>query len=73
MERAVDVTESGVGVRRVMIRRPPANALDIAAVRSLEEVFRDLGRDPPERGVVLTGAGEIFCAGDEPFWDASSL
>lgn len=51
------------GVSVVTINRPPVNALDADAVEALRVAFEALGRDPPPKGVVLTGAGAAFSAG----------
>lgn len=58
----VDLADDN-GVRRVTINRPPANALDTPAIEALEATFLALVQNPPAHGVVLTGAGAMFCAG----------
>ncbi|HTV53210.1 MAG TPA: enoyl-CoA hydratase-related protein [Steroidobacteraceae bacterium] len=50
----------------VTLDRPKANAIDLAASRRLNEVFRAFRDDPQLRVAVVTGTGErFFCAG----WD----
>lgn len=43
--------------------RDRMNSLDERDHRELAEIWRDIGRDPAVRVVVLTGAGDVFCAG----------
>ncbi|MBE9605669.1 enoyl-CoA hydratase/isomerase family protein [Acetobacteraceae bacterium H6797] len=51
---------------RVTINRPARrNALDGQAWADLERNFRALAAEPGLRGVILTGAGGAFCAGDD--------
>ena len=50
----------------VTLDRPKANAIDLAASRRLNEVFRAFRDDPQLRVAIVTGTGErFFCAG----WD----
>lgn len=53
-------TLDGVAVLR--INRPPVNALDLPTILELEAAFARLGAERPA-GLVLTGAGGVFCAG----------
>lgn len=46
--------------------RPPGNALDLDAVLLLERYFDLATHSPPERGMVITGIGDTFCAGVDP-------
>ena len=58
------------GVATVTLDRPERrNAAHEAMHRELEDVFRDVGEDDDIRAIVLTGAGDAFCAGG----DASSM
>lgn len=60
----LDRTDPAVPV--VVIDRPRRrNALDHAAWRDLGTTFRQLGGEAGVRGVILTGAGGAFCAGDD--------
>ena len=53
-------------VATVTLDRPDArNALDAALKRELLAAIRAAGRDRAVRGVVLTGAGPAFCAGQD--------
>lgn len=57
--------ESRDGVARVCIDRPERmNAIDAAAERELEAIWRRIEEDTSARCVVITGSGEkAFCAG----------
>src|SRR6202051_347923 len=53
-------------ILEVAIDRPKANAINLAASRRLNEVFRAFRDDPKLRIAIVTGAGDrFFCAG----WD----
>jgi crotonobetainyl-CoA hydratase len=59
-------THAGGAVLEVTLDRPKANAIDLAASRRLNEVFRAFRDDRELRVAIVTGAGErFFCAG----WD----
>jgi enoyl-CoA hydratase/carnithine racemase len=51
------------GVRWLTLDRPPANAIDESLMLALEEATADAEVDDTVRAVVLTGAGDFFCAG----------
>jgi enoyl-CoA hydratase/carnithine racemase len=53
------------GILHVTLARPPANALSIAAMASLQAEF-DRARDDKEvRVIVLAASGKVFCAGHD--------
>lgn len=58
----IDVARHGK-VALVTLRRPPANALNIALTEEIASVFGALGQDDEVKSVVLTGQGKSFCAG----------
>lgn len=59
---------------RVSLNRPELrNALDSALIAELAQAFRDLGRDPGVRSIVLSGEGKVFCAGADVNWMRASL
>lgn len=58
----IDV-ETTDGVALLRFARPPANAIDLDAVRALEATLADLEADAATRAVVLTGHGAFFSAG----------
>jgi enoyl-CoA hydratase len=54
------------GVATITLNRPERrNAAHDPMHRELETVFRDVGEDDDIRAIVLTGAGETFCAGGD--------
>lgn len=54
------------GVAKLTLNRPDArNAMSQELIRDLTEATRQLAADEKARVVVLTGAGEIFCAGGD--------
>jgi enoyl-CoA hydratase len=55
--------EAHPGVLIATIDRPPVNAVNVDFFRTATEFFRDIGRDPKARCVILTGAGRLFSAG----------
>ncbi|MGB3317038.1 MAG: crotonase/enoyl-CoA hydratase family protein [Albidovulum sp.] len=57
------------GVTTLTLNRPEKhNALSAAMIAELTEVAGRLGRDPAVRVIVLTGAGDSFCAGGDLGW-----
>lgn len=60
------VIERDGATATVWLNRPTAyNALSEAVLQQLEEAFRQLGREPDVRVVVLGGRGAAFCAGHD--------
>ncbi len=58
------LSERRGGVRLLTLNRAPSrNALDPALVAALTGAVRAVGSEPGVRAVVLTGAGDAFCAG----------
>ena len=58
----------------VTIERPAVrNALDPATIDRLIAIFDELASDPHARAIVLTGAGDVFCAGGDLQWMRESL
>lgn len=54
------------GIARLTLNRPDArNAMSQQLIEELQSVSVQLGADEGVRGVVLSGAGEIFCAGGD--------
>ncbi len=59
----------GRGVATLTLDRPEKhNALSGELIAALTEATQRLGKDPAVRVVVLTGAGESFCAGADLGW-----
>ncbi len=67
-------TESDGVIARVTLNRPERrNAFDGRMVTELREAFEDLAQVPSLRGIVLTGAGPVFCAGADLQWMQSDM
>ena len=65
MSEGITTTTDGP-ILEVTLDRPKANAINLAASRRLNEVFRTFRDDPTLRIAIITGAGErFFSAG----WD----
>ncbi len=61
------------GVAMLTLNRPQRrNAFDAALVNSLTEAIHRHGADPDVRVILLTGAGENFCAGGDIDWMRSA-
>ena len=59
----VDIAD---GIALVTMDRPASrNAVNAAMHHGLEIVFQELSYHPAVRAIVLTGAGEAFCAGGD--------
>jgi methylglutaconyl-CoA hydratase len=70
---SVSVTHSGP-VATITLNRPEVrNAFDGPMVAALRETFGQLAADDSVRVVVLTGAGDTFCAGGDLGWMRGSL
>src|SRR5690242_17027138 len=60
---AIDIKVTGV-VGTIVLNRPERrNALTRAMIAQLAQAFGDLHQEKRVRAVVLTGAGDTFCAG----------
>jgi enoyl-CoA hydratase len=57
------IHSKGDGIEILTLRRPPANAMDIALLADLRNAFSSLARDDSTRAIVLTAEGTTFCAG----------
>ncbi|GAC1543310.1 MAG: enoyl-CoA hydratase-related protein [Vulcanimicrobiaceae bacterium] len=71
---------SSLAVRRVghfahvELDRPDVrNAFDAASIAEIDEAFTSLSHDPSVRGIVLSGAGALFCGGADIAWMRASL
>ena len=63
--RFLDVKHDG-GVTTIVLNRPERrNAVHEAMHRELEDIWADVAGDDTIRAVVVTGAGEAFCAGGD--------
>lgn len=60
----LDINEQGVA--RLTLNRPDSrNAMSQEMIRDLADAARQLADDPKVRVIVLTGAGNVFCAGGD--------
>jgi len=67
--RTIDVAVDARGVARLTLNRPEAhNAFSTEMMEEIAAAAGRLDRDPAARVVVLTGAGESFCAGGDLKW-----
>lgn len=65
----IQVTVDDRGVATLLLNRPEKhNAMNDELIREVTEAARELDSDPKVRCVVLTGAGESFCAGGDLKW-----
>jgi len=63
------LVESEKGLARITLNRPDRrNAFDASMVEEIRQAFHTLGEDRSVRGIVLAGAGEMFCAGADLRW-----
>lgn len=64
--QAIQVTTSDQGVARLTLNRPEArNAMSQQLIEELRAAAAELVADPRVRVIVLTGAGDVFCAGGD--------
>lgn len=67
------VIDSDGSIARVMLNRPERrNAFDGRMVTELSEAFEELAQESSLRGIVLAGAGPVFCAGADIQWMQSA-
>ncbi len=65
----LSLTTDARGVATLVLNRPDKhNAMNAVMIEELAEAAAVLGADPAVRVVVLTGAGESFCAGGDLGW-----
>lgn len=69
MTDVLQVERDGRGVVTLTLDRPEVrNALSPELLTALEEALTNLGDDRSVRVVVLTGSGDVFCAGADLQW-----
>ncbi|MBB6181757.1 crotonase/enoyl-CoA hydratase family protein [Pseudorhizobium flavum] len=67
--KTLDVRVDDRGVAYVSLNRPDKrNSLSEQMIEDLTRMAGTLGADPAVRAVVLSGAGEVFCAGGDLTW-----
>ena len=65
----IEVTIDERGVATLLLNRPEKhNAMNAELIREVTEAANALDADPNVRVVILTGAGESFCAGGDLAW-----
>lgn len=65
----IEVTVDDRGVATLLLNRPEKhNAMNDELIREVTEAARELDANKSVRAVVLTGAGESFCAGGDLKW-----
>lgn len=74
VENAPVLVERVEAVARVVLNRPAArNALDVAMKFALVDALADVAADAGVRAVILTGAGDAFCVGQDLAEHAQAL
>ncbi len=70
MSDVLRVTRDGPFARVTLNRPEVRNAFNARLIAELHAAFADLANEPPDalRGVVLEGAGTVFCAGADIEW-----
>jgi len=65
----INVTIDERGIATLLLNRPERhNAMNDELIREVTEAARELDKNVEVRAVVLTGAGESFCAGGDLKW-----
>lgn len=67
--------ENDRGLAVVTLDRPAANAVSLEVYDELRRTFHRLGKDKDMRVAVFTGAGKVFCGGNDvnDFVDSISI
>lgn len=66
------LVETGGDLIRITLNRPERrNAFDRVMLEELRDCVVRSGNDPSIRGIILTGAGPVFCAGADLHWMGS--
>ncbi len=61
----VVLTALADGVLTITLDRPKVNAFNMQMIEATQAAFKQAGRDPQVRCVVLTGSGAVFSAGQD--------
>jgi len=61
----VVLTAMEEGVLTITLNRPKVNAFNIEMIEATQAAFKQAGRDPQVRCVLLTGSGAVFSAGQD--------
>ena len=75
MSDALRVARDGPFARVTLSRPEVRNSFNAALISELRDAFDELAAEPPDalRGVVLEGAGSVFCAGADVEWMRASV
>jgi enoyl-CoA hydratase/carnithine racemase len=65
MYQSIKIEKAGALTRVVLNRPDVRNAHDLNMFREIAQAFDEIENDPDCRCAVLTGAGDIFCAGQD--------
>ncbi len=69
MEKNAVIAKKSGGIKTIIINRESRrNALDPDTIKVLSEILDETGKEKDVRAVILTGAGNAFCAGADLKW-----
>ena len=67
--QTIEVERDARGIVTVTLNRPEVrNAMNAVLIAEMTDAFADLGGDSKVRGVIVRGAGKVFCAGADLNW-----
>jgi len=67
--QSIELTIDKRNIATVTLNRPEVhNAVSLEMIREMRKIIVELNSNPEPRGVILTGAGETFCAGMDLRW-----
>ncbi len=67
--QSIEITIDKRNIVTLTLNRPEVhNAVSLEMIRELRKIIAELNSDPEPRGVILTGAGQTFCAGMDLRW-----
>jgi 2-(1,2-epoxy-1,2-dihydrophenyl)acetyl-CoA isomerase len=64
-ENGLLLSETNAGVLTLTLNRPKVNAFNLELIQATQSAFKQAERDAAVRVVLLTGAGEVFSAGQD--------
>ena len=65
MKQPIDLERRGAVAWLTLNRPDDANSIDVAMAEALMDAAKQVGKDDSARAVVITGAGQMFCAGGD--------
>ena len=67
--QSIKLTIDKRNIATLTLNRPEShNAVSLDMIREMRKIIAELNSNPVPRGVILTGAGETFCAGMDLRW-----